>query len=620
VYINEICCLNFICCPHENSKVGMDRKITNFFTRCEPPENKRPRTEPSAETAASDTDETALPATSDDEQVEDPVSTVSSKSDEEKDTAGGDWPSCWTLDQKIEYCRKYDWLFVCNQNLGCELCRKVGCLGVEAKMGMKIATEWASGTVTFSGENPRQQLRSLRKKICVHKESSSHKAAQKLVAEADKGALETVVLKAQSQERTVTAKVFRTAYKVAKENQSFHNFESEIDLQELNDLDMGRILHSTNACINIVNHTAKEMRKNLTKKIVSSNSKISLIIDESTTLSNVSTLILYLRTCVANTFMTSPVNLFLDLIELQSVTARGIVNSLLATLLSYGMTEEYLRNNLICVACDGAAVMVERKSGLKKLMSEQFPSVIFWHCVNHRLELAVAGTVKEVSGINRFKAFIDKLYALYHASPKNSRELQICANLLEVQLLKVGRILSTRWVASSFRSVSAVWENYEALVEHFDQAKQDTSRDQKERCMYQGLQCKITSTEFVLDLALMCDALQELSELSLELQDRSVDLQSANQKIKSLVQVFKERRVKPGPYYEMAAKAAEGHQFQGAELHSESRMNDPPINTNTFYTKLCEPIENRLILRTQTLLNGHVYLTKTVGLLMSKII
>ena len=74
--------------------------------------------------------------------------------------------------------------------------------------------------------------------------------------------------------------------------------------------------------------------------------------------------------------------------------------------------------------------------------------------------------------------------------------------------------------------------------------------------MYQGLQRKITSTEFVLDLALMCDALQELSELSFKLQDRSVDLHSANQKIKSLVQVFKERRVKLGPYYEMAAKAA----------------------------------------------------------------
>jgi hypothetical protein len=41
---------------------------------------------------------------------------------------------------------------------------------------------------------------------------------------------------------------------VAKNNQSFCNVETEIDLQELNGIDMGRILHSTNVCINIVNH------------------------------------------------------------------------------------------------------------------------------------------------------------------------------------------------------------------------------------------------------------------------------------------------------------------------------------------------------------------------------
>ena len=43
---------------------------------------------------------------------------------------------------------------------------------------------------------------------------------------------------------------------------------------------MGRILHSTNACINIVNHTCEEIRKTVIKEIVQSNSKISLIIDE----------------------------------------------------------------------------------------------------------------------------------------------------------------------------------------------------------------------------------------------------------------------------------------------------------------------------------------------------
>lgn len=66
--------------------------------------------------------------------------------------------------------------------------------------------------------------------------------------------------------------------------------------------------------------------------------------------------------------------------------------------------------------------------------------------------------------------------------------LQICAHLLEAELLKIGRMLSTRWVASSYRSVSAVWEDYEVLVQHFEEAKVDPTRDKKDKCMYEGLQ------------------------------------------------------------------------------------------------------------------------------------
>ena len=39
------------------------------------------------------------------------------------------------------------------------------------------------------------------------------------------------------------------------------DFVSEIDVQELNGLDMGSILHSASSCTNIVQHIANEMRK-----------------------------------------------------------------------------------------------------------------------------------------------------------------------------------------------------------------------------------------------------------------------------------------------------------------------------------------------------------------------
>ena len=73
--------------------------------------------------------------------------------------------------------------------------------------------------------------------------------------------------------------------------------------------------------------------------------------------------------------------------------------------------------------------------------------------------------------------------------------------------------------------------------------KHDPTRDKNDKCTYDGLKRKSTFTEFLLDLGLMCDALQELSELSLDLQDRNMDLYKANKKIKMLVQVFEERSV-----------------------------------------------------------------------------
>lgn len=91
-------------------------------------------------------------------------------------------------------------------------------------------------------------------------------------------------MKQRAHEKQATENIFRTAYKVVKENQSFNNFETEIDLQELNGVDMGRILHSDKACANIALHISKEMKKTFVNEIIKNDTKIGLIIDESTPL------------------------------------------------------------------------------------------------------------------------------------------------------------------------------------------------------------------------------------------------------------------------------------------------------------------------------------------------
>jgi hypothetical protein len=165
-----------------------------------------------------------------------------------------------SVNKKFSYVEKTEKLFVVPAV-------KFELLEWRQKMGMKISKEWANNEITHFGITREQQLTSLRTKIFKHKGSSGHETAVKILVEAKKETLKKVSLKSLCRQKEVTAKI--TAYKVAKSNQSFSNFEMEIDLQELNGVDMGRIIHSTNAFINIINHIGKEIKNILVCKIIS---------------------------------------------------------------------------------------------------------------------------------------------------------------------------------------------------------------------------------------------------------------------------------------------------------------------------------------------------------------
>lgn len=68
---------------------------------------------------------------------------------------------------------------------------------------------------------------------------------------------------------------------------------------------------------------------------------------------------------------------------------------------------------------DGASVMLGKKSREATGLTLRFTKLFVWHCMNHRLELAVSDAVDEVNSVNHFKAFMHKLYSLYSMSNKN---------------------------------------------------------------------------------------------------------------------------------------------------------------------------------------------------------
>ena len=226
-------------------------------------------------------------------------------------------------------------------------------------------------------------------------------------------------------------------------------------------------------------------------------------------------------------------------------------------------------------------------------MKSVYPNLTTWHCLSHRLEIAVGDSVVDVRGVNHFKIFLDRLYSLFSASSKNQREITKISNEISSQFLKIGRILDVRWVASSFRTVNAVWRSFSSLHAYFKSCIDDSKAyDSKERQRFRGLYLRLGSIEFLLDLALMYDVLNEISNLSLQLQRQNITLTEADRNVKRTIRVLSSFKDTPGEMVEEAMCASKSMTFQGVSLSSNNKIIS--INRNKLIQSLVDRMNSRL--------------------------
>ena len=98
-------------------------------------------------------------------------------------------------------------------------------------------------------------------------------------------------------------------------------------------------------------------------------------------------------------------------------------------------------------------------------------------------------------------------------------------------MLSVGRMLTTRWVASSHRAVKAVLHNFHPLYEHARKASTDKQLLASTRNELNGMMRVIASKSFVENLLLMNDVLAELSMLLQTLQKDKITIGEAQAQI-----------------------------------------------------------------------------------------
>ncbi|XP_065654519.1 E3 SUMO-protein ligase KIAA1586-like [Hydra vulgaris] len=328
-----------------------------------------------------------------------------------------------------------------------------------------ISQEWKKCNVTTSGKDKIVQQASLRKKISEHFVSKAHKLAVEHAKILKKQTSTACIDKMNEKFISSTTRIFNTVYSLAKRNRPFSDIESVIELQVKNGLDIGTGLHSRHSESKIVEHIAQETKKELFISIIKNNLKIGTVIDKASTISSKSTLTVFIKV-ESSTVASSEISpiIFVDIVELDAQDANTIFQSLLGVLLAVGFDTNYLKLNLIGFCSDGASVMLGCKSGVSVRIKEMFPYVIIWHCLNHRLQLVLDDSIKDIKQVNHFKVFMDKIYCIFHQSNKNQKELNDISQELSLDIIKIGRVLGPRWATCSLRSALAEWRNYPAFV------------------------------------------------------------------------------------------------------------------------------------------------------------
>ena len=116
-----------------------------------------------------------------------------------------------------------------------------------------------------------------------------HITAAKIYAKSHEKTFEKQVDCMDLEQVRTTEKVLRTAFFITKKDRPFSDL---LELHELNGSYVGFGLRSRFTATNMVDHISSEMRKTVCSEIQKAEGKISILIDESTTVSNTSSLII----------------------------------------------------------------------------------------------------------------------------------------------------------------------------------------------------------------------------------------------------------------------------------------------------------------------------------------
>lgn len=93
-------------------------------------------------------------------------------------------------------------------------------------------------------------------------------------------------------------------------------------------------------------------------------------------------------------------------------------------------------SKLVAFGTDGTSVNLGKKSGLATLLKQEVPYLVDFHCLPHRLELALLDLHNSCRSVDDVYNVLQLIWKTYKYSPKSVRALKSIADELEINILK----------------------------------------------------------------------------------------------------------------------------------------------------------------------------------------
>ena len=411
-------------------------------------------------------------------------------------------------------------------NLRCKVCKKY-----ETNIsGMKFfRREWITGSSNYRPSS-----------AVDHAKSEPHKYAMRkfLREEEGKSVVETRqpgqkdivegIRYMNEKERTQLKRKFEVAYVVAKQELPLSSYDAILELEEHHGIEIGAPYRHSNACGSFIDFIGDAMAANLRQQLHDVKF-FSVLWDGSTDVSakeKETTFVMYLDkdSCPNQVEVKTS---FLGLRDLDHANASGVKDTILDGFTKLGV--DNFTTKLVGLGADGATVNRGDKQGVKALLQEEMPWLVFVWCMAHRLELALKESLRGTY-FDVVDNMLLKMYYLYEKSPKKLRELKEIFDLVKESMefndgdgLKPVRASGTRWTAHKTAAIYRCIDKFDVYMTHLENVASDNTYKASDRAKITGYLRQWNTPKMLASLCFYRDILEPARRLSLMFQKESVD-------------------------------------------------------------------------------------------------